>query len=264
MKASATPLAFMHLDPPLIGPGPAGVVRTCPGTLSIIGGTMLMSRLRSLATGASLALLVGIPSAGAQPDTVPGSIDVARLGTLCWRRVEPAPVCRAWVATEFAYEHPFALTRFAEQSFDEDDFDGRVVLSVGPMFNVRPNAAVGAMLASTVDANGIGVLRTEARYRRWIGRRTGVDLGAGFAQTWVPTTGDPRDDIRARGITGGIGIEHRFVGIDARLDWLNGGGEPWHAALIGVRTSSSGSAVAAGVLFIVGIIGFIAFPYERE
>ena len=222
-----------------------------------------MSRLLSLATAASLVFVLDVPTAGAQADSLRNSVNVARLGTLCWRRAEPAPFCRAWVATEFAYEHPFPLTRFAKRGFGEDDFDGRVALSLGPMFNLGPDAALGAIVASNVDSDGLALLRTEARHRRWIGRRTGVDLGVGFAQTRVRMIDDSRD-VRARGITGGIGIEHGLIGIDARLDWLNGGGEPWRAALVGIRTSSPGSAVAAGVSFIGRLLGFVTSPDEGE
>ena len=220
---------------------------------------MSQSRLLSLVTAASLVLLLRIPSAAAQPDTLPGSVNVSRLRGLCWRDVRPAPRCRAWVATEFAWEHPISFTRFTDQGYRRDDFDSRLAVVVGPMFNHRPNAAVGAIFAFHADEYGLGLLRAEGRYRRWVGSRTGIDLGVGFAQARVPA-GSGLDDIKARGVTGGIGVEHRWIGLDARLDWLNGGGRRRHAALVGVHTSSLGSGIVYGVGLIAGIIAFIAMP----
>jgi hypothetical protein len=217
-----------------------------------------MNLRRPLAVVASLVLLLKVPPAVAQPDSVPGSVNVARLGTLCWREVRAAPGCRAWIATEIAFEYPVAFTKGFDQRLREANGDGRLVMSVGPMVNHQPNAAVGALAAVNMwDGNGPFLQRVEGRYRRWIGRRTGIDVGVGFAQAWVPA-GAGLDDIRARGITTGIGIEHHIIGVDARIDWLQGGGEPRRAALVGAHTSSYGSGIVYAVGTIVGMIGLIA------
>ena len=69
------------------------------------------------------------------------------------------------------------------------------------------------------------------------------------------------DDTRARGITAGIGIDHRILGVDARIDWLKGAGEPRRAALLGAHTSS----YATGVVYAVGtILGMIGLVVARE
>ena len=217
---------------------------------------MIPCRLVSATPFLGLLLLVSASPGVAQPDTVPGSVNVARLGRLCWWEVHPAPGCRAWVATEIAWEQPIAFTKSPDQSVREDTFDGRLVMSVGPMFNYQPKAALGVLAAFAADeSNGPFLLRSEGRYRRWIGRRTGVDIGAGFAQAWVPASA-AADRVKARGITGSIGIEHRVIGVDARVDWLNGGGEPFQAGLVGVRTSASGSAFVYGasILVYIGLV----------
>ena len=223
---------------------------------------MNRSRLLSVATAASLVLLLGIPSAAAQPDTLPGSVNVARLRGVCWRDVQPAPRCRGWIATEFSWEHPIAFTRFTDEGFRRDDFEDRLAVAVGPMFNHRPNAAVGAIFAFHADEYGLDLLRAEGRYRRWLGSRTGVDIGIGFAQARVPA-GFGLDDIKARGITGGIGVEYRWIGVDARLDRLNGGGRERNATLVGVHTSSIGTGIVYGVGLIAGIIAFVAMPFVK-
>ena len=221
---------------------------------------MNQRRLLSFSIAASLVFLLTPPSAAAQPDTLPGSVNVSRLSGICWRDVRPAPRCRAWVATELAWEQPIAFTKFATEGYRRDDFEGRLAVAIGPMFNHRSNAAMGAILAVNPNEYGLELLRAEGRYRRWVGSGTGIDLGVGFAQARVPA-GSGLDDIKARGITGGLGVEHRWIGVDARLDWLNGGGKPRHAALVGVHTSSSGSGIVWAVGTALGIVALILTPF---
>ena len=220
---------------------------------------MNLRRLSAVAVG---LVLLNLPSAAAaQPDTVRGSVNVPRFGPLCWWEVRAAPGCRAWIATEFAFEYPVAFTEGFDQRLREANGDGRLVMALGPMFNYRPNAAVGALAAINMwDGNGPFLQRAEGRYRRWIGDRTGIDVGVGFAQAWVPA-GAGLDDIRARGITAGIGIDHRIIGVDARVDWLEGRGEPRHAFLLGVHTSSYGSGIVYAIGTIAGMIGMITATF---
>ena len=72
---------------------------------------------------------------------------------------------------------------------------------------------------------------------------------------------DTLTDIRARGITGGIGIDHRSVGVDARVDWLEAGGEPRRAAVVGVHTSSHASASLFILGTVLGAIALMATPF---
>ena len=218
---------------------------------------MSQSRLLSVVSAVILVFLGWIPSAAAQPDSLPGSVDVSRLGRVCWRKVLPAPRCRAWVVTEFTWEHPVAFTEFADQGFRRDDFKPRFGAAIGPMFNHRPNAAIGAIFAFNPNEYGMDLLRAEGRYRRWLGSRTGVDIGIGYAHARVPA-GAGLDDIIARGATAGIGVEYAWVGLDVRHDWLNGGGRPRHATLAGVHTSSSGTGMVWAIGTILGVIGIIA------
>ena len=218
---------------------------------------MILRRLISVVGVVCLLLFVGAPPALAQPDSVPGSVNIPRLGTLCWVQVRPAPGCRAWIATEIGWEHPIVSSRLADQALRENRFNGRLVTAVGPMFNYQPKAAVGALAVFAPDPyNGWFLLRSEARHRLWIGRRTGIDVGVGFAQEWVPV-GTEMDDIKARGISGAIGIEHGIIGIDARVNWLKSGGESHHAGLVGVRTSSYGVLYVYAASFLV-YIGLLA------
>ena len=170
---------------------------------------MVMVRLLAIATAATLAFLPRIPTAGAQRDSIPGSVNISRLGRLCWAQVRPAPHCQAWVATEFSWEHPVAFTKLTDPGFRRDDFKPRFATSIGPMFNFRPDAAVGAIFAFNPNEYGLDLLRAEGRYRRWVGARTGIDIGLGYAHARVPA-GPGLDDILARGMTAGISVEHRW------------------------------------------------------
>jgi hypothetical protein len=191
-------------------------------------------------------------------------VNIPGLGPLCWVQVRPAPGCRAWIATEIGWEHPIASRRTPDHALRNNEFEGRLVMSIGPMFNYQPKVAVGALAVFAPDPyNGWFLLRSEARHRLWIGNRTGIDLGVGFAQAWVPV-GSDMDDIKARGISGAIGIEHGIIGIDARVDWLNAGGEPRRVGLVGVRTSSYGVGYVYAASFIVYIALIAAFMIDNH
>jgi hypothetical protein len=141
----------------------------------------------------------------------------------------------------------------------EDDFGGRFVLAMGLMRNRGPRTAWGGLLGLTTDhPEGLGLLRLEGRHRRWLGDQAGLDFGLGLAQQYVYSeSGVP--DVRARGVTLGVGFDYTYAGVDARVDLLSGGGRSEHAAFVGVHTSSYAAPVAASALAVVGVIAFIAF-----
>ncbi len=224
---------------------------------------MNQSRLLSFAIAASLVLPLRIPSAAAQTDSVPGSVNVSRFGRVCWAEVRPAPRCRAWVVTEFIWERPIAFTEFEDAGYRRNNFKDRYAVAIGPMFNLRPNAGAGAIFAFSDAEYGLGLLRAEGRYRQWLGSSAGIDLGVGFAQARVPA-GAGLDDILARGITGGIGIDYRWFGVDARVDWLHGGGRRRHATMVGAHTSAGGTGFVWAVGTILGMIAFIAMPFVMD
>ena len=221
---------------------------------------MNQSRLLLFAIAASCVLLLRIPSAGAQPDTVAGPANVSRFSGVCWADVRPSPRCRGWVVTELTWEHPIDATRFTDAGYQRDDFSDRYAIAIGGMYNHRPRGAVGAVFSFTAGEYGLELYRAEGRYRRWVGSHTGIDLGVGFTRELVPA-GPGLDDIRAHGITGGIGVEYRWIGIDARLDWLHGGGRARRATMIGAHTSSGGTGIVWAVGTALGIIALIMTPF---
>ena len=133
---------------------------------------MIARCTRLICVVAGLAMLAPITAAAAQADTTTATATATPTKALCWRP-RPAPTCRAYVPTELSYESPYASTSGMIGSFTEDDFESRFVMTVGLMKNRGASTALGGVAGYGTD----GVLRAEARYRRWIGSAIGVDLG---------------------------------------------------------------------------------------
>lgn len=216
------------------------------------------SRLVRIA--ACVAIVTSTGTASAQTDTTVTAATTTPTRSLCWRP-RPAPVCRAYVPTEFAYEHPVASTwvELGQSGLREDDFGRRFVLALGLMRNRGSSTALGGLVAiSTDDPEVFGLLRAEGRYRRWVGSGAGIDVGLGLAQKSVYS--DPCCDyVRARGLTAGIGFDLGYVGVDARIDRLRGGGRSQNGAFVGVHAGSQAAPAAAGALVTVWAIAVIAY-----
>ena len=206
---------------------------------------------------ACVVLATPIRTAAAQSDTTAGTPTTTSTRSTCWRP-RPAPACRKYVPTEFSFEYPIASTTIAVEDYEKDDFRGRFVLSLGLMKNRGATDAFGGLVSiATQYRDGIGPLRAEGRYRRWIGDGTGVDFGLGVAQRWVDTeSGAP--DVRARGLTAGIGLDVGYAGIDARVDALRGGGRTRSGAFVGVHAGAQAGPTAAAVVAITAVLAVIA------
>ena len=207
---------------------------------------------------ACVVVVTPISAAGSQTDPAVAAAPTTPTRSVCWKP-RPGPACRAYVPTELGYEHPVASTSFMKGPSPEEDFSGRLVLSVGMMRNRGTSSALGGLLAvSTDDATGFDVRRAEGRYRRWIGTRAGVDVGLGLAQKWVYSEIDDKD-VRARGLTAGLGVNVGYIGVDARIDALRGGGQPRNAAFLGVHANSQAASIAMGALALATLALFLAW-----
>lgn len=219
---------------------------------------MIAHCTRLIRVVACVAVIAPTQPAAAQTDTMTATATTTTTRPLCWRP-RPAPLCRAYIPTEFAYEHPVASTWTQTGPFQEDDFNRRFTMAAGLMRNRGPSTALGGLLAFTTDhPEGLGLLRGEGRYRRWIGSRTGVDVGLGLAQQWVYSR-DGVEDVRAVGFTAGVGLDFQFIGVDARIDRLRGGGRSRNGAFVGVHAGSEAAAAASSVAALVTLIAFIAW-----
>src|SRR5688572_27812734 len=207
---------------------------------------------------ACIAVVTPVSAAGSQTDTAASTGPTTPTRSVCWKP-QPLPACGAYVPTEFGYEHPVASTSFMKGLAPEEDVSGRLVLSLGMMSNRGTSSALGGVLAvSTDDATGFDLRRVEGRYRRWVSSRTGVDVGLGLAQKWVYSEIDDKD-VRARGLTAGLGVNVGYIGVDARIDALRGGGQPRNAAFLGVHANSQAASIAMGALALATLALFLAW-----
>ena len=94
-----------------------------------------------------------------------------RTDALCWRG-HPYPECRSFLVTEVGISYPWGNT---------PTYDGGAVIAgdLGWMKNISERAAVGGTAHARLgeDYARAGV---RARYRRWLGRSTSVDLSPGI------------------------------------------------------------------------------------
>ena len=208
-----------------------------------------------------LSVVTPIGTVSGQTDTTTAAAPATSAQPACWRP-RPAPACSVYLVTEFAYEHPVASTAFATglSQAEEDDFGPRFVLAAGLMRNRGTSSALGGLMAvSTDDPEGLGLLRVEGRYRRWLGSRAGVDVGLGLAQKWVYSENGMDENVRARGLTAGVGLDFGYAGVDARIDRLRGGGRSRNGAFVGVHAGSQLGTAAAGVAAVATLIALIAW-----
>jgi len=207
---------------------------------------------------ACVAVVTPVSAAGSQTDTAASTGPTRPTRSVCWKP-QRLPACGAYVPTEFGYEHPVASTSFMKGLSPEEDFSGRLVLSLGMMSNRGTSSALGGVLVvGTDDATGFDARRIEGRYRRWIGGRAGVDVGLGLAQKWVYSEIDDKD-VRARGLTVGLGLNRGYIGVDARIEALSGGGRARNAAFMGVHANSQAASIAMGALALAALGLFLAW-----
>lgn len=131
----------------------------------------------------------------------------ARPDAFCWRG-RPLPHCRAFALFELGYFEAPATTRLREVApppfggqRDEIDFGRQLSWSVGAMRNLDARTAVGgAVVIGAALEQGPYVAGT-ARWRRWTGTRTSVELagGPGVAQVLTPLA-----DVAAGGYQGDV------------------------------------------------------------
>lgn len=199
-----------------------------------------------------LSAVLAFETADAQRGAAAASPGATTGRALCWRP-RSAPRCRAYLVTEFGYERAAISSR--PGGFQRNpDFGSHIVWSIGPMVNRGPSAAWGGVLSAGIDethSDGGGVLRAEARYRRWLRPTRGVDVSAGVSHKLVRTSsGEP---VRANGLTAAVSADQGFLGLVGRVDVLYGGGRSRTAALLGIRTGSYLTPIATLAAALVAI-----------
>ena len=200
---------------------------------------------------AGLCLLLEAPVLEAQADTANAAGVTIPRRAVCWRP-RPSVRCGGYLVTEFAMERAILATT--------DDFDVRFVGTVGPMVNRGSSEAWGLLVSvSTDDPDVLGLLRSELRYRKWLGATSGLDLALGA--TGTRAYNEVGDEVRMRGVTAAAGIDQGLLGVHARVDLLQGGGQSEQAVFAGVKVGGYAGPVAAVVL-VVGFFGLMMLAYS--
>jgi hypothetical protein len=193
-------------------------------------------------TSPRIALILGlfaVSSASAQAET--------RSAVSCWFHPAPAPACPGFLITEASAE--FRLNR------RENETSPRFVLGVGFLKNVDSARSVGGVLAWDVGRGWAKPTRGELRYRRWL-TTTAIDFSVGITHRGlIPPSGNGELG-RAYGPTAGIGVEWKYVALDARGELLHGADQTRADIFLGGRTTSVGApiAVLAGLGLIVYVV----------
>lgn len=157
---------------------------------------------------------------------------------MCWRP-RPLASCNAWIVTDAAVETPMSST--AVMPSMARDYGTRVAFTIGVMKNTEPMSAFGAGL-SVVNEDLPG--RVEARFRHWLDRSTGFDVGIGIVGGHLR----PHGSVLTNGVTGSIGLSTTYIGVDARVDYARTStGERVHASFLTMRTGSRATPIAGAV-----------------
>jgi hypothetical protein len=149
--------------------------------------------------GIALLALLAAPAHAQDARAATGATDASAADAFCWRG-RPLPHCRAFALFELGYFEAPVTTRIRETvpppfSYERDEilFSRQLSWSVGAMRNVDARTALGgAVVIGAALEQGPFVAGT-ARWRRWTGTRTSVELagGPGVAQVLTPYAGTP-------------------------------------------------------------------------
>ena len=134
------------------------------------------------------------------------------------------------------------------------------------MIDRGPRQAWGLLVSiATDDPDVLDPLRVEGRYRKWLGPTSGFDFALGLTRNqgyyYSDGTYGIEREVQLRGLTAAVGIEQGFLGIDARVDLLRGGGESENAVFLGARAGGYTGPVAA-VALAVGFLGLMMLAYS--
>lgn len=217
----------------------------------------MLAQTRIVILFAAVVLLPGSRRLEAQPDTSIVTTPVTPKRALCWRPRSEAR-CGSYLVTEFAIEKAVLSS--------SENFGNRFVGTIGPMINRGPREAWGLLASiSTNDPDALDPLRVEGRYRKWLGSTSGLDLALGLTRNrgyyYSDGTYGTEREVQLRGLTAAVGIEQGFIGIDARVDFLRGGGESDRAVFMGVRAGSYAGPVTALAL-VAGFVGLMMVAYS--
>ena len=93
-------------------------------------------------------------------------------------------------------------------------------ITVGRMWNTQTRSATGWTASLSVGGGSLIGGRVEARHRRRVGDRAGIDLSVGPVRRFVGIGADARP---AYGLTAAVGTSDHLLGLNGRVDLLRTG-----------------------------------------
>ena len=164
--------------------------------------------------------------------------------------VRALPSCRAWIVTEVGGEFPVGSTggRYPGSSGDIDD---HIVLTAGVMKNWTSAAA--GITGSAMTTGAKSGARGEVRYRRWSSSDFALQATGGVVHWAVPGTTSNRAEP-ATGVTGSVGVDRGWIGVDARLDFLQASGRQISAFSVGAHIGERPARAVLATAFALGLL----------
>lgn len=186
-------------------------------------------------------------------------------GCGCFRG-KPLPECCSFWITEVSLK--YRISRSWIKSDNPDEEQAKTVLSadLGFMQNITPEYALGFSVYGGVDADK-SRLGIRGRYRRWLTRRTTLDISPGVL-LFGGESGQFAIRSKYPGFVGSIsigyndwisgGLHYEIIRFGPALDWLtqNNGSKAQRTLYGSLALSSYGGT--AGMIVVGGLIALIA------
>lgn len=190
----------------------------------------------------------------------------------CWQG-RPLESCRSFLVAEGGVHLLLGGSRYTRNDYNNGGVTrsthlaGHANWEIGIMVNRGPTHATGVTVLIGADPNGAR-LGVKGRYRRWMGRHTALDLGAGVLATRraAPFEGADVDrpgnrHVVVGGLTGdaALGLTD-WASLSLRGDLLmDADGSPAHGVYGGLRLGTRPAAVATVAPFILGAAAVLIY-----
>lgn len=179
----------------------------------------------------------------------------------------PAAECRVFLVLEGNAYMAMTGSHFERLGYEGRrrqrlELTGYAAWEAGAMVNVTDHEAVGGTFMLGGDANGYRVA-LKGRYRRWSGRTSGIDLGAGVMGAGRSVAHADRAGnyhVPAAGLTADASMGYTdwaSVGVRADMLFSGEGGGPAFGYYGGVRLGTKPALVATALPFVLGAIAIL-------
>lgn len=214
-------------------------------------------------------VLAGAALLAAAPLPPPAAAQPRAERAFCWAG-RPAESCRAFLVAEGNAYVLAAGSTYRRYGYGHDEVTrerhlvGHVGWELGAMTNVGPRDAVGATLLVGGDANGVRV-GLKGRYRRWMGRRAAMDVGAGVlharrAEPFPQAERRGNHAVAVTGLTGDVAVgltDWASVSVRGDLLW-DADGRPATGVYGGLKLGTRPAIAATVVPIAAALVAVLA------